>query len=119
MDDIGLHLLNPKIPQLSGNLLAPTKDHHQIALAPKFLDGYVGSYRFSHEAPLIVTRKDDQLFVKRDGDLKVAVCPESNLECLAKIWATSSLARQNGPEKRLANLAHASSARATKLRRCC
>ena len=86
MEDIGFHLLNPKIPLLSGNALTRPQDRHQIDVDPKLFDRYVGRYRFSSEDLLTVTRKGGQLFVRRDGDLEMAVYPESNLDFFAKAF---------------------------------
>ena len=64
--------------------LPEPQDRHQIDVDPKLLDGYVGRYRFSSEDLLAVTRKGGQLFVRRHGDLEMAVYPESNLDFFAK-----------------------------------
>ena len=86
VDDIGFHLLNPKLQLLGRNALKPPKDRNQIDVDPKLFDGYIGRYGFSPEDTLTVTREGSQLFVQRNGDLRIAVYPESNLDYFAKTF---------------------------------
>jgi D-alanyl-D-alanine-carboxypeptidase/D-alanyl-D-alanine-endopeptidase len=59
VDDIGLHLLNPKL------LLAnpePPKQHTEIHIDPKLLDNYTGRYQVTPNLIFEITRDDDRLF---------------------------------------------------------
>jgi D-alanyl-D-alanine-carboxypeptidase/D-alanyl-D-alanine-endopeptidase len=39
IDDIGRHLLDPSVP-----VMTPPKEHKQVTIDPKLLDGYVGRF---------------------------------------------------------------------------
>jgi len=86
VSDIGIHLLNPKLPLLSGNALKPPKERQEITVDPKLLDGFVGRYRFSRDDRLTVTREGGHLYVQRTGELKTEVYPESARDYFAKLY---------------------------------
>ena len=86
VSDIGFHLLNQKLPLLSGNALKPPKERQEITVDPKLLDGFVGRYRFSRDDLLTVTREGGRLFVQRTGELKTEVYPESARDYFAKLF---------------------------------
>ena len=45
VDDIGLHLLNPKAPLLTGSAFLPAKERKEVAVDPKLFDRYAGRYQ--------------------------------------------------------------------------
>jgi serine-type D-Ala-D-Ala carboxypeptidase/endopeptidase len=57
VDDIGLHLLDERIPV---DLHIP-KPHKEISLRPEILDGYTGRYQFSPTDIMTVTREGNHL----------------------------------------------------------
>jgi D-alanyl-D-alanine-carboxypeptidase/D-alanyl-D-alanine-endopeptidase len=85
MDDIGLHLLNPRIPLLEGELLTPQKSRKESAIDPKLLETYVGRYRFPSSQLASVTREGGHLLLQGDGDVKIAFYPENDQDFFAKI----------------------------------
>jgi D-alanyl-D-alanine-carboxypeptidase/D-alanyl-D-alanine-endopeptidase len=68
VEDIGMHLLNPKAPLLSAKTLTPPAEHQEITIDAKVLDGYLGRYRFADDDIVTATREGSQL-VMVDGDL--------------------------------------------------
>jgi len=85
VDDIGIHLLNPRVPLLDGDTLAPPKPRKEIAVEPKLLETYVGRYQFPSSQLASVTYEGGHLFLQGEGDVKVAFYPESNQDFFAKI----------------------------------
>jgi len=75
VDDIGMHLLDSHAP-----LMAPPKEHKEIAVDPKLFDAYVGQYQLAPNFVLTVTREDEKLFVQATGQPKFQIFPESALE---------------------------------------
>jgi CubicO group peptidase (beta-lactamase class C family) len=61
VDDIGMHLLNPKAPLASPE--APT-ERTEIYIDPKLLDCYVGRYQVTPTLVLAITREGDRLFAQ-------------------------------------------------------
>jgi serine-type D-Ala-D-Ala carboxypeptidase/endopeptidase len=61
VDDIGSHLLNPKVPL--GNPEPPTQ-RMEIPIDPQFLDRYTGRYRVTPNLILEITRDGDRLFAQ-------------------------------------------------------
>lgn len=112
VDDIGMHLLDTRSP-----LIPPPKEHKEITIDPKLLDGYVGCYQLSPNFVLTVTRDDNRLFVQATGQSKFEVLPEGAKEYFAKVFdiqitfqaddggrATGLILHQNGlhlPAKRI------------------
>lgn len=78
VDDIGLHLLNPKQSLLDGKALAPLPAPNEITLAPDSLEQFVGRYEVSPRDWLAVSRIDDKLLVDGNGDPIVRFYPESD-----------------------------------------
>jgi len=60
VDDIALHLLNPKVPLAS---LDPPKQHNEIPVDPGLLDCYTGRYQLPDRI-LEITRNADRLFAQ-------------------------------------------------------
>jgi CubicO group peptidase (beta-lactamase class C family) len=61
VEDIGLHLLNPKLPLASPE---PPKQHTEIPIDPKLLDGYTARYQVTPNLVLEITRDGDRLFAQ-------------------------------------------------------
>jgi CubicO group peptidase (beta-lactamase class C family) len=74
-DDIGFHLLEPKIPL---DLPAgPPQQRTEITLAADKLDAFVGVYELAPAFMLTVTREGGMLFGQATGQGKVQLHPES------------------------------------------
>lgn len=80
VDDIGMHLLDSHVP-----LLAPPKEHKEVALDPKLFDGYVGQYELAPKFILTITRDADQLFVQATGQPKFPLYPEGSHDFFLKV----------------------------------
>jgi serine-type D-Ala-D-Ala carboxypeptidase/endopeptidase len=61
VDDIGLHLLNPKLPLANPE---PPKQPTEIHIDPKLLDHYAGRYQVTPNLILEITRDGDRLFAQ-------------------------------------------------------
>jgi hypothetical protein len=61
------------------------KEHKEIAIDPKILDNYVGSYELAPNFILTVTRDGDHLFTQATGQQKVEVSPESDHDFFLKV----------------------------------
>jgi CubicO group peptidase (beta-lactamase class C family) len=61
VDDIGLHLLNPKLPLANPE---PPKQHTEIAIDPTLLDNYTGRYQVTPNLIFEITRDGDRLFAQ-------------------------------------------------------
>jgi CubicO group peptidase (beta-lactamase class C family) len=79
-DDIGFHLLEPKIP-----LTQPAKVHKEITLDPSKLDALVGVYELAPAFRLAVTKEGASLFGQATGQGKVQLYPESETEFFLKV----------------------------------
>ena len=62
----------------------PLKEHKQVAVEPKTLDGYVGRYRIPG-AILTVTREGSRMFFQENDDPKVEIFPESERQFFSKV----------------------------------
>jgi len=80
-DDIGLHLLDPKIPV---DLQVPG-DRKEVVVSPAVLDRFVGVYRYSATDILTVTREGDHLFGAEPGEDKIELFAESPTDFFLKI----------------------------------
>jgi CubicO group peptidase (beta-lactamase class C family) len=80
VDDIGMHLLDSHAP-----LMAPPKEHKEIAVDPKLYDAYVGQYQLAPNFILTVTREGDELFVQATGQPKFQIFPSSAREFFLKV----------------------------------
>jgi len=112
VDDIGMHLLDSHVP-----LMAPPKEHKEVAVDPKVFDGYVGRYQLAPNFILTITREDDQLYAQATNQPKLPIFPEGEREFFYKAVdaqitfetdskgrATSLTLHQNGanvPAKRI------------------
>jgi serine-type D-Ala-D-Ala carboxypeptidase/endopeptidase len=79
VDDIGMHLLNPRIPLQGANELKPPPERREIAIDAKLIDEYVGRYRFSKDDVVTLTREGDQLVMVDDEASRDPYYPESSL----------------------------------------
>jgi CubicO group peptidase (beta-lactamase class C family) len=85
VEDIGIHLLNPRVPLLARDSLEPEKERNEIPVDAETLGRYAGRYRFSSSQLATVTRDGDHLLLHADGEVKIAFYPESTLEFFARI----------------------------------
>jgi CubicO group peptidase (beta-lactamase class C family) len=61
VDDIGFHLLNPKLPIANPE---PPRRHTEIQIHPELLDNYTGRYRLTPNFVFEITRDGDRLFAQ-------------------------------------------------------
>jgi serine-type D-Ala-D-Ala carboxypeptidase/endopeptidase len=80
VDDIGLHLLDSHSP-----LLPAPKEHKEISVDPKLLDGYVGKYQLTSNLVLTITREGNQLYVQATNQPKAAIFPEGKRDFFYKV----------------------------------
>ena len=59
VDDIGIHLLNPKAPLANPE---PPQEHTETRIEPTLLDNYIGRYQVTPHLVLDITRDGDRLF---------------------------------------------------------
>ena len=64
VDDIALHLLNPKLPLANPKPPRPPEQHTEIHIDPKLLDNYIGRYQLAPNLILEITRDGDRLFAQ-------------------------------------------------------
>lgn len=109
VEDIGLHLLNPKLPL--ANPEAP-KQHTEIPIDPKLLDDYTGRYQVTSNLTFEITRDGDRLFAQgfaqlRPSDLtalpKFELFAEGEKNFFAKV-ADSQITFESGPDGRAKSL---------------
>lgn len=85
VDDIGLHLLDPKAPLLNTGAGAPPKVHTEVAVDPKLFDKYAGRYELAPNLILTITREADRLFAQVTGQSKFELFPEGEKEFFLKV----------------------------------
>jgi D-alanyl-D-alanine-carboxypeptidase/D-alanyl-D-alanine-endopeptidase len=79
IDDIGRHVLNPRIPLDSGAAVKPRA--RAVSTVPTGLvDAYAGRYRFSDSEVWVVRRDGNRYFIKRPGATEFEVFPEGDFE---------------------------------------
>jgi serine-type D-Ala-D-Ala carboxypeptidase/endopeptidase len=83
--DIGIHLLNPRIPLLDTRALTPPKPRKEVGIDPNLLDAYVGRYRFPSSQMASIVREGGHLLLRADGEVAVVFYPESNQSFFAKL----------------------------------
>jgi D-alanyl-D-alanine-carboxypeptidase/D-alanyl-D-alanine-endopeptidase len=79
IDDIGLHLLNTKVPLANPE---PPKQHTEIHLDPELLDNYTGRYQVAPNLIFEITRDGDRLFAQ--GFSQLPHNPPGNLTSLPR-----------------------------------
>jgi len=75
MDDIGLHLLNPKSPLLRGDKLKVLKDRPEISLDPRLADAYAGRYLFPDKDIWTFRREGNCMVMSHPTEPDAEVCP--------------------------------------------
>ena len=111
VDDIGMHMLNPKYP------LFKAIARRAIAVDPGIFDGYVGRYELAPALVVTVAREGDRLFIKAGNDPLFELFPESTRDFFLEVTdaqvtfeldtvgrATGLILHQNGrdtPAKRI------------------
>jgi serine-type D-Ala-D-Ala carboxypeptidase/endopeptidase len=103
VEDLGIHLLNPKLPLLDSETLTPPKQRTEILVDSRLLDTYTGRYRFPSSQFASVTREDGHLFLQGDGDVKVAFYAESEHDFFARIM-DAQITFKTDPEGRVTEL---------------
>jgi hypothetical protein len=73
--------LDPSFPLIK---LGPPKEHKEITLDPKRLDGLVGRYQLAPTFVMTVTREGGQLFVQATSQPKLEVFAESDRDFFLK-----------------------------------
>jgi CubicO group peptidase (beta-lactamase class C family) len=85
VEDIGIHLLNPRVPLLARDSLEPDKERKEIPVDAETLGHYVGRYRFPTSQMATVTRDGDHLLLQADGEVKIAFYAEGTNDFFARI----------------------------------
>lgn len=85
VDDIGIHLLNPKVPLLDSSGMSPAKPRKEIAIDPKLLDTFAGRYRFPSDQMATISHEGTHLILQADGEVKIVFYPESDQSFFAKL----------------------------------
>jgi CubicO group peptidase (beta-lactamase class C family) len=112
IDDIGLHLLNPKAPLANPE---PPRQHTKIQIDPNLLDNYTGRYQVTPNLVFEITRNGDRLFAQgfaqlphnRPGDLTSLPGFELFAEGEKNFFAIvsdSQVAFETGPDGRARSL---------------
>jgi CubicO group peptidase (beta-lactamase class C family) len=81
VEDIGLHLLNPKLPLAHPE---PPEQHTEIAIDPKLLDRYTGRYQVNPNLIFEFTRDGDRLFAQGSAQLNGEAVALPKFELFAK-----------------------------------
>jgi CubicO group peptidase (beta-lactamase class C family) len=92
-DDIGLHILDPKMPV---DLHIPRK-HVETKLDPALLDRYVGTYKYAENDFVVVTRDGDHLAESENGQDKLELFAESERDFFFKA-ADAQITFEAGPD---------------------
>jgi CubicO group peptidase (beta-lactamase class C family) len=79
IDDIGLHLLEPRFP-----LTAAPKARRETAVDPAVLKTYVGEYQLAPAFSITVTREGGSLFLQATGQSRLPLYAESETEFFLK-----------------------------------
>lgn len=84
VDDIGLHLLNAKMPLLEANAFSPAKERKGVAVDPKVFDRYAGRYQLAPNFVLTITREGDHIFAQATGQPKLELFAEGEKDYFLK-----------------------------------
>jgi hypothetical protein len=106
--DIGLHLLNPKVPLANPE---PPKQHTEIPIDPKLLDSYTGRYQLTPNLIFEITRDGDRLFAQGFGQFngeaialpKFELFAEGEKNFFARV-ADNQITFETGPDGRATSL---------------
>lgn len=80
IDDIGMHLLDPRVP-----LQVPPRARTEVTLDPAILDTYVGEYELVPGFTITVTRVGNALFGQASGQPKFQMAAESPTEFFLRV----------------------------------
>jgi D-alanyl-D-alanine-carboxypeptidase/D-alanyl-D-alanine-endopeptidase len=80
VDDIGMHLLDARFP-----LIPPPKEHKEITVDPKLLEGYVGRYQLAPNFIVTISGEGNRLFAQLTNQPKFEIFAESDREYFYKI----------------------------------
>lgn len=83
IDDIGFHLIEPRLPVARPQAPAPPRT--EVKLDASVLGSYVGEYQLTPEFAIVVTREGDQLFIQATGQAKVPIYAESETQFFLKV----------------------------------
>jgi CubicO group peptidase (beta-lactamase class C family) len=104
VDDIGFHLLNPRLPLANRQ---PPKQRSEIQIDPKILDHYTGRYQVRPGMTLEITRDGGRLFVQTFAEAlagpKFEVFAEDDRNFFAKV-SDHRITFETGPEGRTMSL---------------
>ncbi|MGD1068734.1 MAG: serine hydrolase [Bryobacteraceae bacterium] len=106
--DIGIHLLNPKLPLANAE---PPKPPTEIHIDPKLLDNYTGRYQLTPNLIFEITRDGDRLFAQGFAQVtgqaivlpKFELFAEGEKNFFARV-SDNRIAFETGPEGRAASL---------------
>jgi serine-type D-Ala-D-Ala carboxypeptidase/endopeptidase len=104
VEDIGLHLLNPKLPLSHPE---PPQEHTEVPIDPKLLDNYTGRYQVTPNLVLEISRDGDRLFAQGFAQMsgeaivlpKFELFAEGEKNFFAKV-TDSQVTFETGPEGR-------------------
>jgi len=108
IDDIGFHLLNPKLALADPE---PPTEHIQVPIDPTLLDGYTGRYQVKSDLILEITRDADRLFAQGFAELngqtvalpRFEVFAEGEKSFFAKV-SEQQIVFETGPDGRATSL---------------
>jgi D-alanyl-D-alanine-carboxypeptidase/D-alanyl-D-alanine-endopeptidase len=108
VEDIGLHLLNPKLPLANPE---PPKQRTEILLDPKLLDNYTGRYQVTPNLIFEITRDGNRLFAQGFAQVtgqamvlpKFELFAEGEKDFFARV-ADNQITFETGPEGRATSL---------------
>jgi CubicO group peptidase (beta-lactamase class C family) len=96
-DDIGLHILDPKMPV---DLHIPHK-HVEVKIDPALLDRYAGTYKYAGNDFVVVTREGDHLAESENGQDKLELFAEGPQDFFFKV-ADAQITFETGPDGKVA-----------------
>jgi D-alanyl-D-alanine-carboxypeptidase/D-alanyl-D-alanine-endopeptidase len=94
VDDIGHHLLDPESPLAKFD---PPKEHREITLEAKTLEGFTGQYQLAPNFVLTVTRSGERLMAQATGQNKFEIYAEGPRDFFAKVTELT-ISFEAGPE---------------------
>ena len=108
VDDIGLHLLDPKLPLADPE---PPGQRTEIHVDPELFDNYIGRYQVTPDLILEITRDGGSLFAQGFAQIagqaivlpKFEVFPESQTKFFAKV-SDNQITFETGTQGRASGL---------------
>ena len=82
IDDIGFHLIEPRLPVTRPQAPAPPRT--EVKVSASVLENYVGEYQLAPTFAIVVTRDGDQLFIQATGQGKLPIYAESETQFFLK-----------------------------------